>query len=67
MRGKVIFGCLALIFRFSSSVNTGRKELDIEIAYGDTVDYSVIKRSYPFMARLILDSGRCGGALISDR
>ena len=62
-----MFGCLAFIFRFSNSINTGRNVTNIEIAYGDLVDFSTIKGSYSFMARLIMDGGRCGGALISDR
>ena len=31
------------------------------------VGYSVMKRAYPFMARLIMNGGRCGGAVIADR
>ena len=62
---------LALAFIFLplvSSVNKGRTKTSHEIAYGTVVDYSVVKISYPFMARIIMDgSFRCGGALISDR
>ena len=48
------------------AVNTG-KPRPREIAYGTTVDYSLMKISYPFMARLIIDGERCGGAVIADR
>ena len=37
------------------------------IAYGTTVDYSLMKIFYPFMARLIIEGERCGGAVIADR
>ena len=54
---------------FSHGVNTGRntRRRKQEIAWGEVVDYSSMRRNYPFMARLILDDLRCGGALISDR
>merc|ERR1712151_7338 len=54
---------------FHEAVNTGRNigQIRGEIAYGDVVDYSSMKRNYPFMARLIMDDLRCGGALIADR
>ena len=60
---------LAFIFLPSvSSVNKGRTKTFQEIAYGSAVDYSIVKTSYPFMVRIIMDgSFRCGGALISDR
>ena len=48
----------------------GRRKLKTqrkEIAYGDIVDYSSLKRNYPFISRLLFDDLRCGGALISDR
>ena len=49
-------------------VNKGRlKTRRKEITYGDIVDYSSMKRNYPFMSRIILDDLKCGGALISDR
>ena len=49
-------------------VNRGRLRTGPkEIAYGDIVDYSSLKRNYPFMSRLLFDDLRCGGALISDR
>ena len=48
------------------AVNTGRQSQK-EIAYGTIVDYSLMKISYPFMARLIIDGERCGGAVIADR
>ena len=49
------------------SLNKGRGRPK-EIAYGSKVDYGIMKRSYPFMARLIMDGGeRCGGAVIADR
>jgi len=49
-------------------VNRGRlKTREKEIAYGDIVDYSSMKRNYPFMSRIILDDLKCGGALISNR
>ena len=48
------------------AVNTG-KPRPREIAYGKTVDYSLMKISYPFMERLIIDGERCGGAVIADR
>ena len=38
-----------------------------EIAYGTTVDYSLMKISYPFMARLVLDGEKCGGAVIASK
>jgi hypothetical protein len=51
-----------------SSLNKGEKKTTHEIAYGSVVDYSIVKISYPFMVRIIMDgSYRCGGALISDR
>ena len=37
-----------------------------EIGYGSVVDYASAKSSYPFMARIIMDGRKCGGALISD-
>ena len=62
---------LSLLFLFSFScvraVNTGRRPRPREIAYGTTVDYSLMKISYPFMARLIMDGEKCGGAVIADR
>ena len=61
---------LSLLFLFSFSyvraVNTGRSR-HREIAYGTTVDYSLMKIFYPFMARLIIEGERCGGAVIADR
>ena len=48
------------------AVNTGNHGPS-EVAYGTIVDYSLMKRSYPFMARLIIDSERCGGVVIADR
>ena len=62
---------LALTFIFLplvSSLNKGKTKTTHEIAYGTVVDYSIVKTSYSFMVRIILDgSFRCGGALISDR
>ena len=50
------------------SVNRGRlRTQEKEIAFGDIVDYSSLKRNYPFLARLLFDDLRCGGALIADR
>ena len=48
------------------AVNTG-KPRPREIAYGTTVDYSLMKIRYSFMARLISDGERCGGAVIAER
>merc|ERR1712106_698448 len=62
---------LVILFSLSTgvqSVNKGRLRIrPKEIAYGDIVDYSSMKRNYPFMSRIILDDLKCGGALISDR
>ena len=56
------------VFSAVLSVNKGRVRIrPKEIAYGDIVDYSSLKRNYPFMSRLLFDDLRCGGALISDR
>ena len=57
--------CLFL-FSYVRAVNTGNQR-PREIAYGAIVDYSQMKISYPFMARLIIDSERCGGVVIADR
>ena len=61
---------LSLLCLFSllcaRAVNKGRSR-PREIAYGKTVDYSLMKISYPFMARLIIDGEKCGGAVIADR
>ena len=57
------------VFNFSEMVNTRRKKEGgrREIAFGEVVDYSSMKRNYPFMVRVIMDDLRCGGALIADR
>ena len=56
-----------MIVVISEGVSQGRGRPK-EIAYGSKVDYGIMKRSYPFMARLIMDGGeRCGGAVIADR
>ena len=67
---EILAAVLMLCFlAFSQGVNTGRNThiRRQEIAFGEVVDYSSMRRNYPFMARLILDDLRCGGALISDR
>ena len=57
---------LFCLFFFSTAIT--RKRFRGEIAIGDPVDYSTIKTSYPFMARLVMDAAyRCGGAVVSDR
>ena len=58
--------CSTLSFLLVSAINKGTPRYR-EIAYGTTVDYELMKRNYPFMARLIIDGQRCGGAVIGDR
>ena len=39
-----------------------------EIANGAVVDYATMRRSYPFMARLVLDGAfRCGGSVVAEK
>ena len=58
---------LLLFFLFNvNAVNKGLIK-STEIAYGTTVDYSSMKVSYPFMARLVNDGEKCGGAVIASR
>merc|ERR1712098_631259 len=57
---------LLLLFCVVTALNKGRRNRK-EIAYGRTVDYEHFKNSYAFMARLIIDGFRCGGAVIAPR
>jgi len=50
-----------------TALNTGKPGQPTEIAYGKQVDYAQTKRHYPFMARLVMDSDKCGGAVIAPR
>ena len=64
-----IFSLFVLSFISPPSVSPGpvntEKGRATEIAFGTAVDYSFAKKSYPFMARIILDGNKCGGVLIS--
>ena len=58
-----------VMFGLRATVNTGwrRGDSSPEIAFGQVVDYAAIKGSYSFMARLVFDGQRCGGAVIAER
>ena len=39
-----------------------------EIANGAVVDYATMRRSYSFMARLVMDGAfRCGGSVVAEK